>query len=92
MGLERGDPFHMALLNLALSAAKLVDDLHEYEHWLTGGDSDMFSLRDVERDYDQITRAWDAFRTMMERSEVESRFGQPSRELSPGAAAEAGEE
>jgi hypothetical protein len=75
VSLNRGDPFHVALLNLALAAAKLVDDLHEYEHWLTGGDSELFRIRDVEQDYDQITRAWQAFRDATSSPEVEQHFG-----------------
>jgi hypothetical protein len=88
MSLNRGDPFHLALLNLALSAAKLVDDLHDYEHWLSGGDSDLFSLRDVERDYLQITQAWDAFREATKRPEFERQFGPSGGELTAGSGAE----
>jgi len=67
MSLERDDPLHFALVSLAVAASKLVDDLHDYRHWLTAGDSDLFSLQDVERDYEQVTIAWERFRAAMGR-------------------------
>jgi len=67
MSLDRDDPLHFALISLAVAASKLVDDLHDYRHWLTAGDSDLFSLQDVERDYEQVTLAWERFRAAMGR-------------------------
>jgi hypothetical protein len=65
MSLERDDPLHFALVALAVAASKLVDDLHDYRHWLTAGDSDLFSIGDVERDYQQVELAWERFRAAM---------------------------
>lgn len=65
MSLNRDDPLHIALIALAMAAAKLVDDLHDYQHWLVGGDSELFSLRDVERDYQQVELAWAQFKEAM---------------------------
>jgi hypothetical protein len=65
MTLERDDPLDFALVSLAVAASKLVDDLHDYRHWLTEGDSELFSLQDVERDYQQVELAWERFRSAM---------------------------
>jgi hypothetical protein len=63
--LNRDDPLHVALVMLAMAASKLVDDLHDYQHWLGAGDSELFSLRDVDRDYEDVTLAYERFRAAM---------------------------
>ena len=65
----RNEPLHWALISLAVAASKLVDDLHDYQHWLGAGDSELFSLQDIERDYEQVTLEYERFRSLMRRSD-----------------------
>jgi len=62
MNLNREDPAHIALIELAFAAAQLVEDLHDYQHFVGGGDDWPFSLKDIERHYEQVTVAWERFR------------------------------
>ena len=63
MNLNRENPTHIALIELAFAAAQLVEDLHDYQHFLGGHDDWPFSLRDIEKHYEQVTLAWERFRT-----------------------------
>ena len=62
MNLSSDDPTHIALIELAFAAAQLVEDLHDYQHFLGGRSDWPFSLSDIERHYDQVTVAWERFR------------------------------
>ena len=65
MNLNREDPVHVALIELAFAAAKLVEDLHDYQHFLGGRDDWPFSLRDIEQHYTQVMNAWEQFHAAM---------------------------
>ncbi len=62
MNLNREDPAHIALIELAFAAAQLVEDLHDYQHFMGGRDDWPFSLGQIEEHYDQVTAAWERFR------------------------------
>ncbi len=62
MNLNREDPAHIALIELAFAAAQLVEDLHDYQHYLGGSDDWPFSLRQIEQHYSEISAAWERFR------------------------------
>jgi len=70
MNLNREDPTHIALIELAFAAAQLVEDLHDYQHFLGGQDDWPFSLRDIEKHYEQITSAWERFRATMSEKDL----------------------
>lgn len=63
MNLNREDPTHIALIELAFAAAQLVEDLHDYQHFLGGRSDWPFSLNDIEKHYEQVTIAWEHFRS-----------------------------
>jgi hypothetical protein len=62
LNLNSADPAHIALIELAFAAAQLVEDLHDYQHFLGGRDDWPFSLDDVAKHYELITVAWERFR------------------------------
>ena len=65
MNLDRDDPVHFALVQLAFAAAQLVEDLHDYQHYLGGNADWPFELSVVEKHYDEITLAWESFQKAM---------------------------
>jgi hypothetical protein len=62
MNLDREDPTHIALIELAFAAAQLVEDLHDYQHFLGGRSDWPFSINAIEQHYQQVTSAWENFR------------------------------
>ncbi len=76
MSLNRSDPVHVALIELAFAASQLVDDLHDYQHYLGGQDDGLFSFGVLAEHYEQIGRAWDRFQKVMQ--------GETPAELPPG--------
>ncbi len=77
MSLNRSDPIHVALIELAFAASQLVDDLHDYQHYLGGPDDGLFSFGTLEQHYAAIGVAWEHFRRVM-------RGGQPGELASDG--------
>ncbi len=65
MSLNRNDPAHVAMIELAFAASQLVDDLHDYQHYIGGGADGHFSLAILERHYGEITVAWERFCAVM---------------------------
>jgi hypothetical protein len=78
MNLNRDDPTHVALLELAFAAAQLVEDLHDYQHFLGGSSDWPFTLSDVERHYQQVTSAWERFRAVTNIGALEAPEDRPS--------------
>jgi hypothetical protein len=71
MNLNPNDPVHLALIQLAFAAAQLVEDLHDYQHYLGGREDWPFDLSVIEKHYDQITIAWEQFQASMRMTEAE---------------------
>lgn len=61
MDLNRYDPVHVALIELAFAASQLVDDLHDYQHFMGGREGGPFSIDVIEQHYVAIAVAWDRF-------------------------------
>jgi hypothetical protein len=80
MSLNRTDPVHVALIELAFAASQLVDDLHDYQHYLGGADDGLFSFGIIEQHYAEIGLAWERFQRVM--------HGGQEMELPPGATAQ----
>jgi hypothetical protein len=65
LNLNRDDPVHRSLIGLAFAAAQLVEDLHDYQHYLGGNEDWPFDLSLVERHYGEVTLAWERFQAAM---------------------------
>jgi hypothetical protein len=84
MSLNRSDPVHVALIELAFAASQLVDDLHDYQHYIGGQDDGIFSLQVLEDHYTAIGVAWARFQEAMR--------GGASAELPPTRSEEFGQD